>query len=159
MNNQMNMAGMNAGNPVGGSMSMMNNLPNGAMGRQGVEQDGQDYDARLNTWIYSYLMDQEQYDVARSLKNSTLAFFPPIVNSEEEMNGVNEDSKSGVGDNKKPPDLPIMKVGIDNDGASMLSGWFAVFWDIFAAHRKGPGASKMATQLMEQNRVCPSTCT
>ena len=151
--NHMNMTAMNAGNTVGGGMNMMNNIPNGAMTRHTIEQDPPNLDQRLNTWIYCYLMDKEQYDVARTLKNSGLSFNPAIVNSEDEMNGINEDSKAGITDNKRPPDLPIVKGGLDTEGSSMLSGWFAVFWDVFAAHRKAAGASKAATQLMENNRV------
>ena len=162
--NQINMAGMNTGNSVGGMPMMHNNMQNGAMPRQPggdqQQQAQQSENEKLNTWIYSYLMEQKQYEVARALKSSSLVFYPPILNAEDEVNGVSEDTKHGVLDKQKPPDLPVIKHGIDQDGASLLSGWFAVFWDTWSAVSKRADASKAATQLIEQNRVgqfCSST--
>ena len=150
--NNMNMA-MNGANPAMGGIPMMGDGPNGAMARQPSDNDPADMDARLNSWLYGYLVSKEQWDLARALKNSSLSFFPPLGNSGNEMNGTNEDSKANLGDNKRPGDLPPPGPALDNDGGSLLSGWFAVFWDLYAAHHKKQGASAVSMRLMEQNRV------
>ena len=149
---QMNMAGMNPGNPALGGLPMMNNMPNGAMPRQGGEQDGISYDAKLNVWIYAYLLDKGQWDVARSFKNSNLTFEHPLVDRDEDINGNAEDTKNG--DSKKPNDLPSTRHGQDAQGGSLLLSWFSLFWDMYAAQRRMPEASKGANHLVEQNRVC-----
>lgn len=154
--NQMNMAGMNQGNPAMAGMPMMNNgnLPNGPMPKQNGGPEGQDYDAKLNSWIYGYLLEKEQWELARKLMNSSLTFQPPLEHSEEETNGVNEDSKNGVMDNKRPGDLPSGKHVQDVQGGSLLLSWFSLFWDVFAAQRGSPEASRGANHLMAQNKVC-----
>ncbi|KAL9101278.1 MAG: hypothetical protein Q9163_003450 [Psora crenata] len=134
-----------------GGMPMMSNMPNGAMPRQVGEQEGINYDARLNAWIYGYLLDKGQWELARSFKNSNLTFEPPLVKCDEDINGVNEDNKSG--DNKKPDDLPSARHAQDEQGGSMLLSWFTLFWDMYAAQRRRPEASKGANHLMEQNRI------
>lgn len=147
---------MATGNHNAGMAMMHNNgMQNGAGPRaSGEETAANEPTQQLNTWIYSYMMEQKQYDVARALKSSALAFSPPITAAEEELNGAPEDSKHGVLDKQKPSDLPTIKAGIDHDGASLLAGWFSVFWDMWAAHTNNGGtASKAATALMEQNRV------
>ncbi|KAK3077465.1 hypothetical protein LTS18_010191, partial [Coniosporium uncinatum] len=59
---QMNMGGMNAaGGPVGG-MPMMNNGSRASISGGG---DTESYESRLNTYIYDYLLKQEQWDLAR----------------------------------------------------------------------------------------------
>ena len=152
--NQMNMAGMNPGNPgMGGMSSMMNNLPNGATPRQNGGQEGVEYEARLNTMMYGYFLDKKQWDLARSLKNSNLTFLPPIENSEEELNGVGEDSKNGIADDRKPADLPSAKGALGIQGGSFLLGWWSLFWDMYSAQQGSPLASKGANHLMAQNKV------
>ncbi|KAG8533769.1 uncharacterized protein KY384_001510 [Bacidia gigantensis] len=127
------MPGMNAGNPAMGGMQMANNMPNGAIINKGPEQDViPDMDSKLNQWIYGYFLEKEQWDLAH------------------EMNGVSEDSKSGLGD-KRPHDLPAAKGALDAQGGSMLSCWFALFWDMFSASRRA--GSKSANHLLEQNKA------
>ena len=151
--NQMNMAGMNPNMPAMGGMPMMNNMPNGAMPRQVDEEENlETNEAKLNHWIYAYLLDKQQWDLARSLKNSSLRFEPPLGNPDEEMNGVIEDSTNNITDNKKPADLPSARA-MDGQGGSLLPSWFALFWDMFDAQRGKPGASQGARQVIEQNRV------
>ena len=145
------MAAVNPGNPAMGGMPMMNNMQNGVMPRPGGEQGGINYDARLNAWIYGYLLDKGQWELARSLKNSNLVFEPPLSNGDEDINGASEDTKTG--DKKKPDDLPSARHAQDEQGGSMLLSWFSLFWDMYAAQRRRPEASKGANHLMEQNRV------
>ena len=152
--NQMNMAGMNPGNPTMAAMPIMNNMPNGAMPRQNGGQEAVEYETRLNHMIYGYFCDKQQWDLARSLKNSSLAFSPPLENSDEELNGVAEDSKNGVADNRKPPDLPTAKQGHDQKGGSFLLGWWSIFWDMYAAQNNHAQASKGANHIWAQKKVC-----
>ena len=149
---QMNMPNMNVGNPSMGSISMAKNMPNGALPKQGIDQDSEEADSKLNNWIYGYFLQREQWDLARSLKSSGLTFSPALTNSEEEMNGVTEDSKNGISE-KKPHDLPIAKSALDENGGSLLQGWFALFWDMFSAQRRRPEASTNANHLVDQNKV------
>ena len=150
--NHMNMT-MNGANPAVSGMPMMGDGPNGAMARQPGDGDPVEMDARLNTWIYGYLMTKEQWDTARSLKNSGLSFSPAFGNSAHEINGANEDSKANMGDSKKPSDLPAPTMALDSDGGSLLAGWFAVFWDLYAAQKRKTAASNLSAKLMDQNRV------
>ena len=145
----MNMPGMNVGNPGMGGIPMANNMPNGALPKQ---EEVLEAEQKLNNWIYGYFLQREQWDLARYLKNSNLVFSPALANNEDEMNGVTEDSKSGISD-KKPADLPIAKSALDENGGSLLQGWFALFWDMFSAQRHRSDASKNANHLVEQNKV------
>ena len=137
-------------------MPMMNNgnMPNGPVPKQNGGSESPDYDAKLNSWIYTYLLEKEEWDLARRFKNSSLHFQPPLENAEEETNGVHEDSKNGVLDNKRPGDLPSGKNAQDVQGGSLLLSWFSLFWDVYAAQRGMPEASRSANHLMAQNKVC-----
>ncbi|MDI1490204.1 MAG: hypothetical protein OHK93_001404 [Ramalina farinacea] len=149
--NQLNMPGMNPSMPGMGNMPM-NNLPNGAMPRQMDDEETMETnEAKLNHWIYAYFLDKQQWDAARSLKNGSLRFEPPLGNADEEMNGVNEDSKSNINDIKRPADLPSAKGG--HDAGSMLPSWFNLFWDMFEAQRGNKAASAGARQVIDHNRV------
>lgn len=149
--NQLNMPGMNPSMPGMGNMPM-NNLPNGAMPRQMDDEETMETnEAKLNHWIYAYFLDKQQWDAARSLKNGSLRFEPPLGNADEEMNGVNEDSKSNINDSKRPADLPSARGG--HEGGSLLPSWFNLFWDMFDAQRGGKAASAGARQVIDHNRV------
>ena len=151
--NQMNMPGMNPGNPAMAGMPMMNNIPNGTPPRQNSSSESANYESKLNSWIYGYLIEKRQWDLARGLKGSGLLFDPILENPEEEINGVDEDSKNGITDNKRPPDLPSAKKVQDVQGGSLLLSWFSLFWDMYAAQRHHPEASKAANHLWAQNKV------
>ena len=152
--NQMNVPAMNAGNPSMAGMPMMNSIHNGTPPRQSSSLEGVNYEHKLNSWIYGYLIEKKQWDVARGLRNSGLIFDPILENPEEEMNGVDEDSKNGITNNKRPTDLPSAKHIQDVQGGSLLLSWFSLFWDMFAAQRHPAEASKAANHLWTQHKVC-----
>lgn len=144
--NQLNMPGVNPNVPMA-NMPVMN-MPNGAMPRQMDDEETMETnEAKLNHWIYAYFIDKQQWDAARSLKNGSLRFEPPLGNADEEMNGVNEDSKNNINDSKRPADLPSPR------GDSLLPSWFNLFWDMFDAQRGKQGASAGARQVIDHNRV------
>ncbi len=149
--NSMNMGGMNPGNPaMGGGMPMMNNGANGVQIRQPDDHEETNYEARLNTYIYSYYMKKKNYELARALKNSKEMFDPPLVHTEGNTNGTdNEDTKDGV-NLQRPDDLPIIN---EESQSTFLYAWFCMFWDIWMAQRKMPRASQNATQFVALSQV------
>lgn len=153
--NQMNMGGFNAGNGALGNMPMPNHGPNGVGGRMPDEHEDTNYEAKLNAYIYGYFCVKGKWDLARALKDSGVEFEPPLVN--DHANGSNDsmqtDSKDGI-DVKRPDDLPDPHQLGDGQGGSFLSGWFALFWDIFSAQRKSNRSSANAMQYVTQTQVC-----
>lgn len=150
--NPMNMGGMNPGNPaMGGGMPMMNNGANGIQIRQPDEQEeALNYEARLNTYIYSYFLKKGNFDMARALKKSNEEFDPPLVQNEGNTNGINnEDSKDGI-NLQRPDDLPAVA---DESQSTFLLSWFTMFWDIWMAQRKNPRASQNAAQFVALSQV------
>ena len=160
--NQMSMTGNMAGfpgHPALGNMPMPDNIPNGAVGRMGDDHiEEANYEAKLNSLIYGYFFNRGQYDVARSLKESGASFDPPIVHSDNEMNGADNmqtDSKDGINDIKPPLDLPDVK-GLMNDGQGgpFLLSWFTLFWDVYFAQRKDRRATANASIYVNHTQVC-----
>jgi hypothetical protein len=149
MNNQVNMANMNAmGGPVGAPMPMMNN---GAVAPQAAAprpppQINEDRRQLLNTYIYEYFIRHGVYDCARALLNSD----QPIHvakdggNRRRDENGnvlngmgdesMDVDSKDDI-DAKLPDDLPAPKIPLPASETSFLYEWFCLFWDIYQAQR------------------------
>lgn len=150
--NQMNIAGYPAGNPALGNMPMPNNGVNGAM-RMPEEQDNESNpEAKLNTFIYGYLCSQRQYESARALKNSNMAFDPPL---DADMNGQDDqtDTKDNLDKKHLPDDLPHPNVMDDGQGGSFLLGWFALFMDFFLVQHKDHRGSKNAVTFINHTQV------
>ena len=148
-----NMGGMNGANALTGGMPILNHATNGATPTRvdSDEQESQDYGPRLNAYIYDYFMGQEMYDCARAMHKSRTPMDPAPGNSENQMNGIKEDS----GDSKKPADLPAANVGGSQSGVFLLD-WFALFWDIFQAQRnrgQSQGRQSNASRYIEYNTV------
>lgn len=152
--NQMNMGGFNAGNGALGNMPMPNHGPNGVGSRIPDDHEDNNYEAKLNAYIYGYFCVKGKWELARALKDSGVEFEPPLVN--DNTNGANDsmqtDSKDGI-DLKRPDDLPDFQHLCDGQGGSFLSSWFAVFWDIFWAQRKNTRGSANASQYVTQTQV------
>ena len=151
--NHMNMNGLNVANGAVGGMPMMNNGTNGAISRTGSDPDRElDYKARLNTYIYDYLLKQEQYDCAKQLLASSLTIQTTNKPSPgRRANGVDDgsmdaDSKDDM-DTKRPHDLPLPESVDVNDNNSFLLEWFSLFWDMFFAARKD--SKKTSLQAMQ----------
>lgn len=148
--NHMNMNGLNVGNGAAG-MPMMTNGTNGMTPRTGSDQDRElDYRTRLNTYIYDYLLKQEQYECARQLLNST-GLTVSTSTKPSRPNGVDDgstdtDSKDDA-DSKRPHDLPLPENVDLNDNNSFLLEWFSLFWDMFFAARKD--SKKTSAQAMQ----------
>ena len=158
----MNMNGINGVNGVGGGMPVMNHATNGIASRSGTDQDrDNDYEAKMNTYIYDYFLKHQQYECARALLSSELKV--NYVHSKSspgrnrDMNGVDEnamdaDSKDGI-NSKKPEDLPNPDIVGLNPNTSFLLEWFSLFWDMFLAQRKAPQASMQAMQYVQHTQV------
>ena len=149
MNNiNMNMNGMNPG-------ASMNAMANGANGVRNPADDI-DFKTRLNTYIYDYLIKNEQYDVARALNKSNLNVItsktaPRRPNGPDD-NG--EDTKEDV-DTKKPADLPYAaNVPQSTNENSFLLDWFQLFWEMWLAPQNGKGKlAPTAAQYIEHTKV------
>ena len=150
--NHVNMNGINPGGPMA-----MTNGANGAAPRAALEPERDaEMKVKLNTYIYDYLIKNEQWDVARALHKSSMT-----VNTKpggRRQNGMDdnamEDSKDDI-DSKKPADLPapgdVPSSASDN---SFLFDWFSIFWDIFLAPRqRGKVGNPAAFSYVEQTRV------
>jgi hypothetical protein len=152
----MNMNGLNAGNVGAVGMPIVNNGTNGAS-RTASDQEQREIDhkTRLNTYIYDYLLKNEEFDCARQLLTSSLTVSTvgkPSPHSRQ--NGVDEgsmdaDSKDDL-DSKRPRDLPAPDHVDVLENSSFLLEWFSVFWDMFWAQkghklRSGPQAFQYMT--------------
>ena len=116
---------------------------------------------KLNTYIYDYMIKNEQWDVARALHGSSMPHSTVNKAAARRPNGIDDgsgdvDSKDGI-EAKKPADLPLAgDVPPSTSDNSFLLDWFAIFWDIFLAPRhaaKGKPGQTPAQQFMEQSRV------
>ena len=167
MNNTMTMNGINGINGANGTMTMINQaMVNGtgsvagpASGpKAGGSAETYDMQARLNTQIYDYFLKHEQYDCARSMKNSNLKLITKAKGSPgkgHDINGMDEHSGDDLKnkEDKQPDDLPAADgIGIQHD-VSFLLDWYSLFWDMFFAARKAPIASPVAVQYVQQ-QVC-----
>lgn len=143
------MAGMNA--TAGGFMPMMNGT-NGATPRTGSEQEENELEARLNTYIYDFFLKSENYDCARAILNSHVPMEPP-VRRREDINGADDamhvDSKDDP-DSKRPDDLPTVMPVSEN---SFLLDWFSCFWDFYFARKNNAKASQNAMSYLHHTQV------
>lgn len=130
----------------------MNNITNGAASRAGSDQEENDFEARLNTYIYDFFVRSENYECARSLLRSRVPM-EPQVRLREDMNGnddsIHTDSKDDI-DSKRPDDLPAAPFNSDN---SFLLDWFSCFWDFFLARSKNTKASQQAIQYLQHTQT------
>ena len=158
------MNGLNAANVAVGGMPAMNNGANGAAARILSDQEREiDYKARLNTYIYDYLLKNEQYDCARQLLKSTLTISTSkIGQGGRRPNGVDEgsldaDSKEDL-DSKRPHDLPAAENFDGMENSSFLLEWFSTFWDMFWAQKGNKSRSgQQALSYMQHTQVSPNT--
>lgn len=158
--NNVNMANMNMGGPVGGaSMPMMNN---GAVAPQTAPRQLQVNDTPhnrtlLNTYIYEYFLRYGMFDCARAILNSDSQ-----VKVQKDSPGARRDENgnilgNGLGDDpmdtdnkdeldaKRPEDLPAANVPTPLPDSCFLFEWFCLFWDMFNAQKgnKGAGAPQV----------------
>ena len=154
--NQMNMAGYPAGNPALGNMPMPNNGVNGAMRMPDEQENDFNYEAKLNTFIYGYLCSQRQYESARVLKNSSMAFDPPLSDGGVDESNDQTDSKDNIDKKHLPDDLPHVSMVDDGQGGPFLLSWFALFMDFFLVHRKDARGSKNAMNFINHTQVLRS---
>ena len=176
--NQVNMNGISPHNP----MAMANgvnganaNATGGGLPRAATvavaaalepERD-QDMKVKLNTYIYDYLLRNEQWDVARALHKSSMPTNVqtggkaggPAAGGARRPNGMDADAmdegKDDV-DAKRPADLPLPNnLGPGTVDNSFLFDWFSIFWDIFLAPRvqRSKAGNPAASQFIEQTRV------
>lgn len=131
----------------------MNNVTNGATSRASSDQEENDFEARLNTYIYDFFVRSENYECARCLLRSRVAM-EPQVRLREDMNGnddsMHADSKDDI-DSKRPDDLPAGPFNSDN--SNFLLDWFSCFWDFYFARSKNPKASQQAMQYLQHTQV------
>ena len=152
---QINMAAINGANGSVANMPLMNNGANGTTPRPGGEIEEMDYDARLNAYIYDYLIRSGQFDTARALYESKAQMNPALKGTDGDANGSDEDSKDDAGP-KRPAGLPApnTSTGSEGQGGPFLLEWFSLFWDVFHAQRKRPSASAQAMQYVQHTQVC-----
>ena len=130
-------------------------MNHGVNGVQTGRPQGQDesaiYTAKLHHYMYAYFIEKQMWECARSLKNSTTEFHPPLTADGADINGADEkiDIKDGI--SKKPADLPN---ALKNDSPTpFLLEWFQIFWDLYHAQKKGPEASAMANNFVQLSQV------
>lgn len=155
--NPMAMNGGNMPNGVPGNMAAMNNAANAGTPRTQPDSDTSEYKAKLNTYIYDYLLKNEQYDCARLLLNSSLnVLTKPAGAKKRNDDSMDTDSKDDI-DLKKLGDLPLPDRILDaNTENSFLLDWFTLFWEIFFAPRvqKPSKVNPVAVQYTNHIRVC-----
>ncbi|KAL8662261.1 MAG: hypothetical protein Q9202_004866 [Teloschistes flavicans] len=144
---------MAAVNGAGGGMPMMNSGANGATPRPGNEEDPQNYELHLNTYIYDYFLKNNRYDCAKAMLNDGMAVTTVNKHRSDDVNGnMHSDSKDDR-DSKIPEELPLPDVPTESQGASFLLEWFGLFWDVFFAHqRKTTLASADAMQYVTRTQ-------
>lgn len=149
------MTAMNTAPGPFGGMGLMNNVTNGATSRASSDQEENDFEARLNTYIYDFFLRSENYDCARSLLRSGVPMEPP-VRRREDMNGnddsMHTDSKDDL-DSKRPDDLPAGPLPAYPSDNSFLLDWFSCFWDFYCARVKNNKASQQAIQYLQHTQV------
>lgn len=147
------MASMNTPGAGFGGIPLMNNVTNGAASRASSDHEENDFEARLNTYIYDFFLKSENYECARTLLRSGVAM-EPQVRRREDMNGnddsMHNDSKDDP-DSKRPDDLPAGPLLTDT---SFLLDWFSCFWDFYFARAKNNKASQQAIQYLQHTQVC-----
>lgn len=151
MNNNINMAAMNAmAGQGGGGIPMMNNgMPGGQRQQQQQAQQQQHHaispetsKLQLNTYIYEYFLYNQMFDCARALVNSSEPLNVHQNSSRRrdpngmDLGGEEEESKEHF-DPNRPDDLPAPNVPQDFPEGCFLFEWWSLFWDMFNAQR-GP---------------------
>lgn len=161
--NNVNMANMNMGGPVGGGpMPMMNN---GALAAQHAQRQDGNNRTNLNTYIYEYLVREGMYDCARALLQADPTINITPKDSPDRRrdgggnvlgNGVDDpmdsDSKDDI-DSKRPGDLPPPNVPSIGSDSCFLYEWFCLFWDMLMAQRNKPGISPKVSQYVNHTQV------
>lgn len=163
----MNMTAMNqaAGGPVGGGMMMMNNGGGAAMPNTNSNNIDM-IKPLLNTYIYEYCLKNGHFDIARALVKDdkfelrTTPKQSPGRRKDGDMNGADGDAMEMDAKDDIPDDLERPSHGTTNsghEGLGFLFEWFAIFSDIFQAHRgQGKTANPYmtpATQYLLQHQV------
>lgn len=146
---------MNAGGGGGafGGMSLMNNGANGATPRAGSDQGEIDFEARLNGYIYDFLLKTENFSTAKSMLESGVKMYPS-TKERENPNGTDDavrpDSKEDM-DSKRPGNLPPVYPDVSS---SFLLDWFSVFWDFYFARMSSPFATPNTKSFLSHTQVC-----
>ena len=151
MNNiNMNVNGVNPAT----AMNAMANGTNGINVRNAADSE-MEYKTKLNTYIYDYLLKNEQYDVARALHKSSMPIHstPSAPPRKAKTDDGGEDSKDDI-DTKKPTDLPyasnVPTMGSDN---SFLLDWFQIFWEMWMAAGGKKNMTSDAFAYMQHTKV------
>ncbi|KAF2430138.1 hypothetical protein EJ08DRAFT_661108 [Tothia fuscella] len=141
------MVTMNAGGggPVGAPM--VNNVANTTR-----QQQSQEDQQRLNTYIYDYLCRNGHFDLARSFIQKCPIRSKPR-NGDEDMDIDSKDF-----DSKRPEDLPYPDVPAHRSEQAFLYDWWCQFWDIYGAaknknHPKGTTAESYLNHNMAQTKM------
>ena len=139
-----------AGGPVGGPVM------NQAGSRQ--QMMGKEDQKRLNTYIYDYMLKNEQFDLARAFYKqfpiNQHAGPPKSSPGKRELNGV-DDMDTDSKDSKRPADLPEPNIPPQADGSCFLYDWWCQFWDIFGA-RNNRSSPPNTADYLNHNMVCLS---
>ena len=143
-----------------GGMPMMNNGLNGTAPKTDERENS--YKLRLNTYIYDYYLKNEQWDLARALRDCpTFPIDTAKSSPGRRANGVDDgsmdkDIKEEV-DSKRPADLPPAKHSDAFENSSFLLEWFSLFWDMFWAQKGNKERTgQQALQYMIHTQVrCP----
>jgi hypothetical protein len=146
-------------NMPSGSMVAMNTAQGGPVVNQQAARQQQDQEAerRLNTYIFDYLCRSHHYELARSFSQHC-----PInmQNGKPKSNGVDDsmdgDSKEDV---KRPDNLPYPNIPPHSSQNAFLYDWWCQFWDIFGAARNRGGNSVSppnTEQYLHHNMVSTS---
>ena len=158
----MNMNGMNGVNGAVGGMPMINHATNGTGSRNSTDQDREnDYEVKMNTYIYDYFLKNKEYGCARSLLNSRLKITTRKSSpSHGDVNGIDDssmdaDSKDNL-DSNRPDGLPQPHIPGLTQNTSFLLEWFSVFWDMYFAQRKDAKATTQAMQYVQHTQVSTS---
>ena len=143
---------MNGINP-----NAMNAMVNGTNGIPRAPENLEEMKTKLNTFIYDYFLRNEQFDLARALKNSQLSTNTTKTAPSRKLNGEeNGDDAKDDFDAKKPADLPYPSdvPGGATDNCFLLD-WFQIFWEMFFAPRKmvAMKPSPAAAAYMSQQKV------
>lgn len=129
---------------------MMQQPPNGAMGRPGDQ--GHDsgpkevHKTQLNTAIYDYFLKMGEYDLARNLRNSGLNV--KLADSNKRKTEEDDSDK----DPNRPSDLPAPGMplhSLSSDTAFLLD-WYSLFFDMLS---NSSNKNTMASQYMNHTQV------
>lgn len=141
-------------NGAGGGMPMMNSGANGATPRPENEEEHNNYERILNTYIYDYFVKNHHFDCAKAMLNNGMPVATADKHRGDDVNGNMHSDTKDDRDSKIPEDLPLAAVPSDSQGACFLFDWFGLFWDVFfASQKKAPPASADAMQYVARTQV------